>query len=346
MPPSGPAKSVILTCFCATLLFATNTISAEQNPITVTTTPIGELLYLPLNSAPATTFSLNESRVSPQTPGFITQISVRVGDRINRGELLAKLDCTINLSLQREAEASITSARAQLTLAQRQIRRTKTLREDRNISEETLNQRETDLKTTRAEVNRMEAALKKAQYDATQCRVVAPFAGVILERLAAEGEWITPGQPLVKLMDTERLEVSVQIPLHQADSLLQAEKLELLSGGVHYQLILRHLLPIVDRRGRNREGRLEFRDEKALPGSSGRLQWRAPNAHLPADILVRRDGKLGVMLEQDSRAHFHPLPDALEGHPAVTDLPPRSYVILQGRQKLADGDNVRVSNPD
>ncbi|MCB1867433.1 MAG: efflux RND transporter periplasmic adaptor subunit [Gammaproteobacteria bacterium] len=335
-----------IKCFCSLLLFTTTCVKAQQQPITVTTVSIGELRYLPLNSAPATTLSLNESNVSPQTPGFIRQIRVRVGDLVKQGEPLAELDCTINLSLQKQATASLRSAQAKLDLAERQIRRTKTLRAERNISEETLNQREADVEIARAELNQATAALEKREYDVRQCRINAPFTGLVLERLAAEGEWITPGQAVVQLMDTRHLEVSAQIPLNLIDSLMQAEMPELLIAGKRYRLRLRRLLPVVDRRGRNREARLDFSDSTALPGSSGRLEWHASDFHLPADILVQREGELGVMLEQNGIVRFHPLPHALEGLPAVVELPVESRVILYGRQKVVDGDAVQVTGQE
>ena len=193
--------------------FTTTCVKAQQQPIIVTTVSIGELRYLPLNSAPATTLSLNESNVSRQTPGFIRQIR-HWGRPGQTGEPLAELDCTINLSPQKQATASLRSAQAKLDLAERQIRRTKTLRAERNISEETLNQREADVEIARAELNQATAALEKREYDVRQCRINAPFTGLVLERLAAEGEWITPGQAVVQLMDTRHLEVSAQIPLN------------------------------------------------------------------------------------------------------------------------------------
>jgi len=344
MPTSCTTGPAVLTYFWLPLLIAIFPVSAQESLITVTTTSAEELRYLPLYSAPATTLSLNESRVSPQTPGFIMQIPVRVGNQIKRQELLAELDCTTNLSLQRQAEASIKSAEAKLNLAQRQISRTKRLRAERNISEEILNQRESDFETARAELSRATAALEQAQYAVRHCRITAPFNGVVMERLAAEGEWITPGQPVVRLIDTKRLEVSAQIPLHQVDSLMQTKKPELLIDGVSYPLQLRRILPVVDRRGRNREARLEFAENQALPGSGGRLQWRAANFHLPADIPVRRGAELGVMLEKKGTALFHPLADALEGHPAAIDLPGETKIILQGRQWVADGNRIQVSN--
>ena len=335
---------VVASLFWLALFLALTPASAQEEPARVTTAALADLLYHPLYTAPATTLSLNESRVGPRTPGFILRLPVRVGDRIEQGNTLAELDCTTNGTLLKQADAARASAHAQLMLAQRQIKRSQTLRKERNISEEVLNQRQADLETAQAELNQAVAALERAQYDSDQCRITAPFTGIVLERLAAEGEWISPGEPVVRLLDSERLEVSAQIPLHQVDTLVAADTPVLTAGDVRYPLHLRHLLAVVDSRGRNREARLEFIQAQALPGSSGRLQWRSTRPHLPADLLVRRQ-QLGVMLEENGSARFHPLPDALEGHPAVIDLPGHSRIILQGRHSLSDGDPVQLSEP-
>lgn len=345
MSPTGTNDRSILLTICLLLMLVTP-VMAEQAVTMVTTRSIGELIYLPLNSAPATTLSLNESHVSPQTQGYLVSVPVRVGDHVDQGQLLAELDCTVNISLQTQAEAAIRSAQARVDLARRQIARTKALRKERNIAEETLDQRESDLEIARAELNQAIAMADKSHHEARQCKITAPFSGVIVERLAAEGEWVAPGATLVRLLDSERLEISAQIPLDQVDSLLQAKSPELLVGNEHHPVHLRQLLPTIDQRGRNREARFEFTGSKALPGSSGRLQWLDSRNHLPADIPVRRDGQLGVMLAQNGRAHFHPLKHALEGHPVVIDLPPETPVILGGRQKVQDGDIIQIAEQD
>lgn len=343
---TGIKNKSFLAEICMLLPMLTATVAAEQTAIAVTTESIGELAYQPLNSAPATTLSLNDSRVSPQTSGYILSLPVRVGEQVEAGQLLAELDCTVNISRQKRAKAALESAQARVDLARRQIVRTKALRKERNIAEEILDQRESDLETAHAELDQATAGLEETRHAVRHCSITAPFKGVVTERLAAEGEWVVPGATLVRLLDTERLEVSAQIPLDQIDSLRQAKFPELLVGNERYPLSLRLMLPTVDQRGRNREARFDFTGNAALPGSSGRLQWLDSQFHLPADIPVRRQEKLGVLLELNGRARFHPLPHALEGHPAAIDLPPKTQVILTGRQKVEDGDIVQIVDQD
>lgn len=322
------------------LLLSAGITCAEEDATLVSTASIGETRIYPEESAPATTLSLNDSRISAETSGRIQVLQVRVGDRVNAGDLLGELDCRDNQLRLRQAGAAVTVAQAQLTLANRQIERTRSLHKDRNISEELYNQREADQKSARANLTSATAAREEADVAVARCRITAPFDGIVLERLASEGEWITPGQPLVRLLDSERLEVSAQIPSDRVESLIQGSGYTLDANRERYALTLRHLLPVVQSRERNREARFTFTAGAALPGSSGRLLWKAATPYLPADLLLRREGRLGVFLAEAGRARFHPLASALEGQPAAIDLPPSSRLIIEGRAGLSDGDPV------
>ena len=83
------------------------------------------------------------------------------------------------------------------------------------------------------------------------------------------------------------------------------------------------------------------------PGTSGRLQWYSSSL-LPANLLSRRNGKLGVLVAETAGgklvARFVPLDGALEGRPAMIDLPGETIVIVEGRHKLAPGDEIGIAN--
>ncbi|MCP3870996.1 MAG: efflux RND transporter periplasmic adaptor subunit [Gammaproteobacteria bacterium] len=312
------------------------------SPTQVTTTRLEQLLFKPEYTAPATALSLNDSRIGAETSGRILKLPVRVGDLIRQGDSLGELDCQFNEIRRSKAQASVRAARSRVTLATRQIERSRSLKRERNISEELYNQRENDLQTANADLAALESTLEEARLAVEHCRLIAPFTGVVMERLAGEGEWVSPGQPLVRLLDSERLEVSAQVSVDRVDSLRAATSLELVTNRGRFTLQVRRLVPFVNSRGRTLEVRLEFMDRSAMPGAAGRLVWQDHRPHVPADLPIRRDNQLGLILADGNQARFLPLPDALEGHPAAVDLPSGTQLVVEGRQGLSHGDPIQV----
>jgi hypothetical protein len=64
---------------------------------------------------------------------------------------------------------------------------------------------------------------------------------------------------------------------------------------------------------------------------------------LPANLVIRRNGELGVFVHRAGKAVFKPLPGAQEGRPVAVELPSGTEVIVRGRDRLQDGDAVTVS---
>jgi RND family efflux transporter MFP subunit len=319
------------------LLLATMALNAgAQERIThVTTATLGDQVIYPEFSVPATTLSINDSRISAETSGRILELPVLVGDQVEKGQPLASLDCRNNRARLQQARATLEAVRSRNTLAKRQIERTLSLRQTQNVSQELLDQRESNLNTTRADRQAQQARLEETELEVERCQIQAPFAGIVMQRLKAEGEWVTPGQPVIHLLDSERLEVSAQVPVDRVASINHASGFMLTTNQGEYPLRLRRVLPVVESRGRNREVRFRFDTDSALPGSTGRLSWRSSSPHIPADIPVRRGDRLGIFLARDGKARFHPLPDALEGQPAAINLPPASRIVIEGRHGLS-----------
>ncbi|MEW7982905.1 MAG: efflux RND transporter periplasmic adaptor subunit [gamma proteobacterium symbiont of Phacoides pectinatus] len=334
-----PHFGALLLCLLPCLLWAPA--RAGEQEIRITAVPLGERLFYPRHSAPATTLSLNDSRIGAETAGRLLELPVQVGERVAHGDPLARLDCRENQLRRRQAEGRLENTEARLQLARRQIERADSLRRERNVSEELLDQRRAEASMAAAEREIAHAALGTARLDEERCQVSAPFDGIVLERLAGEGEWVAPGQPLLRLLDSARLEVSAQVPLDRIEELRQAREPRFEADGV-YPVRISRVVPAVETRGRHREVRLAFSGARALPGSAGRITWRSPTAHLPTDLIQRRGEQLGVFLLEGEQARFHPLPQALEGHPSATGLPAASLLIIEGRHGLRDGQHVRA----
>lgn len=317
---------------------------AAEAAIPVTVRPLEAVLETSKYSAPASVVARNRAALSAEISARIQTIPVLIGDTVERGDLIVQLDCRQYRSQLDSARAGLAELRSRRRLAANQLQRARNLEKQRNVSEEVVDQRRTDLSSLEAQIRGQQAAMEQAELQVERCAIRAPFRAAVLRRPAAVGEWANPGTPLIELVELDNREVSAALREAQLEALPQAGALHFEYLGRHRELALRGTLPTVDPQTRTREVRLRFRAEPAPIGSGGRLIWRGERRLLPAEYLVRRDGRLGVFLLEADRARFHALPEALEGQPAEIELPADSRLIIEGRQRLGDGDRVTAAD--
>lgn len=324
----------------ANLILLLSTSVWSDDAIHVTTQTAAELLFHPERSAPAEVVPLNDTRLSAEINARVLEISVRVGQGVKAGDLLVRLDCRDYGSRLEAQKASVRALETRLRLARAQLERARNLKKERNISEEEVDSRETEVLALEAELVAQREAAKQALLNQDRCEISAPFNAVVKERLASVGTLAAPGTPLVHLIQLDEVEVSAQVRPAEADEGAQAQSVHFSYLGRRYPLRLLRAPPMVNPNTRTIEVRLGFVDEAVAPGASGRIHWRSKSAYVPADLLVRRNGVLGVFLFNDNHAHFQPLTGALEGQPARADLPEDALLILEGRHSLQDGARV------
>lgn len=314
-------------------------IQAEE-AVSIKAKRAADLLFFPDRSAPAEVVPLNDASLSAEINARIDQIAVRVGDQVKAGDLLARLDCRDYRSSLEAQKATRKALESRIALARAQLKRARNLKKARNISDEEVDRRETELQAQRAELAAQKERETQARNNVARCDIKAPFNAVVSERLASVGALASPGTPLLHLVQIDDSEVSARVRPEEAAEGAAAESVRFSYLGRDYPLKLLRLLPVVEPRTRTLEVRFGFSEQAAPPGASGRIHWRSAAAHLPADLPIRRDGGLGIFLLNDGQAHFHPLPKAREGRPAAVDLPADARVITEGRQGLQDGDPV------
>ncbi len=312
----------------------------EALPVTVQV--LGELTVYPEEHAPATVVSLNKSRIAAEISARLEELPVKVGDRVEKGALLARLDCRDHLLEKKRQGARLRALDAQHELARFQLKRAESLAKDRNVSEELLNQRQAEMRVVEAQRQEQKIGIALVGRGIGKCALRAPFPALVTARLASLGEWLDPGVAVVKLLDLEDIEVSAQVPVTATGNLAAAGSIRFTNGEKAYPLELKVVLPSVDTRSRSREVRLTFTRDQGLPGTAGRIVWRNGAAHIPAALVIKRDGRPGIFTERDGQARFHPLPGAMAGRPAAITLAPETRVILEGRFSAHDGQRVQV----
>jgi RND family efflux transporter MFP subunit len=337
-------SSHLLSCALLIQLFLPSSGIASP-PTRVVTVPLETVLETPRYDAPATVVARDAPSVAAEVSATVVEVPVIIGDQVEPGDLLVRLDCA-RFEVQRDiARAALARAAAQRRFARRQLQRTQDLRRKNSISEELLDQRETELAASETDVDSAEAALRQSEIDTRSCEVRAPLAGVVVERHVSVGDYTTPGSPVADLVAVAGLEVSVRLRADQIATFTTAPSWSFVANGQVWPLRLRTVVPVLDALSRTREARLTFEDRAAIPGTPGRINWSGDTPLIPAGYIVRRKDALGVFVLAGQEARFIPLPDAQEGRPAPTTLPATTRLISEGRQRLNDGEAVLESDP-
>ncbi len=314
--------------------------SAGAAPVPVQLAPLSEVLVDLEHRAPAEVLPLNDSLMAAEVNAVVRSVGADVGARVAAGELLVELDDR-DYRLQLEAaEAALASAQARHAEAAAKLERARTLGASNYVSADELLTRETALAVGEAEIRSARAQVHIAQRNLDKCRVLAPFDGAVQERAAQVGAYVTVGSPLLRFVQSGQLELDAQVPEADAASLETASRLAFESRGQHWDVRLLRLSPVVDPGRRARRARFGFAGDVPEPGRSGELVWEVASGQLPASLLSRRGGALGVFLAREGRAEFVPVPGAEEGRPSPVDLPRDSQVVVQGQDRLQDGDPI------
>ncbi len=310
--------------------------------VPVTVVAVGDLLQQPRHSAPATVIARNSPSLSAEINARIDSIPVKVGDTVEPDTLLAQLDCRYYDSLLAAAKAGMEQLASERDFSAAQLKRAQGLKLKKGISDEGVEQRKSEWESYSARYRMLEETQRQAQLQVDRCQIRAPFRAVVVERLASSGSLATIGTPILKLVQLDDIEISARLREQESETLKESSNIWFEFFNKEYRLTLRRILPVIDSRTRTREVRLRFSEESAPVGAAGRVRWQGGPLQLPAGYLVRRNQLLGVFIVDGGKARFHPVAGAVEGQPAVIDLPAESLLIVEGRQRLSDGDAISV----
>lgn len=142
--------------------------------------------------------SRNAVTLSSELAARIATLPLRDGDAFREGQVLVSFDCSLFDSQLQKAEASAEAANAMVMSNQR-------LAELNSIGQYELATAQARLKEAQAEVAGMRTVVRR-------CAIAAPFNGRVGKRHAATHQYVTPGTPLLDIVETGTMEVQMIVP--------------------------------------------------------------------------------------------------------------------------------------
>lgn len=174
---------------------------------------------------PGTVRAAQTSEIASQIMGNVTQVAVREGDRVGRGQVLAIIDqAQPRAAVEQTTAAAMaagketTAADSQFVLAETTLRRYQQLYDKKSVSPQEYDEVKARLETAKARResaiasrDQAAAAVKQAQTVLGYTAIRAPFAGTIAAKKVDVGAMAVPGMPLFTIEDTARFRLEVPV---------------------------------------------------------------------------------------------------------------------------------------
>ncbi len=294
-----------------------------------------------------------EASIGAELAGLrLAEVRVDVGDRVQRGQLLAVFASDTLKADLAQLEAALAQARAAQADAVDNAERTRALRDTGALSAQQIQQALSGETAAKARVAAAEAAVQAQQLRLAQTRVVAPDDGVISARNATVGAIGGAGADLFKLIRAGRIEWRAEVPAAELVRLKAGDKAQLTTpAGRSVTGKVRRVAPTVDATSRNGLVYVDLPsgpEGDLKPGMFARGEFAfdsRPAMTLPASAVLLRDGRAVVMqvgADQKVTQTAVRVLARLDQRVAVEGLDANARVVRQGGAFLSDGDTVRT----
>ncbi len=334
--------------------FAAGAVAQQQvPPAAVVVETVARMSVAPTVPVTGTVYSRDDVQVTLGVEGRIEFVA-EPGTRVAAGDVIARIDTTQLELSHAEQSAQAERARAQLRFLDAQLRRQRELANTNVLSANELEQTESQRDVAASDLRIAELRLAQIDDQLERAVVRAGFAGVITERLRREGEDVSRGTVVARLLDTERLEVRVLAPLRYRDRVTVGDELRLYGFEREATGRVRALVPGSDPRNQAFELLIEIVGGShwsvgelvsvALPLRSGALSLVVPRDAL----ILRQDGNFVYRVTAEGTAERVSVTvgDSSGEHIAVQgDLAEGDRVVVRGAETLAPGQAVQILEP-
>lgn len=205
--------AVILTAFALNL--------AAQEPGEIgktalkTTVPVGtvtEKENMESGNYTGVVLSPQIVRIVPRVSGELLEIGFRDGDRIEKGQMLYRLDDIKYQAAVRNAEAQVAQCKAKVSYSRKSYERNSTLYERQAVSKDTWENAKSTLDSDLASQKAAEAELVSARQDLKDCTISAPIDGIVAATNYTVGNYLTPSSgTLITLFQVDPVRVRFSI---------------------------------------------------------------------------------------------------------------------------------------
>lgn len=305
----------------------------------------------------------------PKVAGRLQQVNVRLGDRVSRGQILAKIEDSEIREQVKQAEASFNVAQAtvrqreaDLKFAQTNFERSRSLFASQLLPQSAMDDADArqqaanaQLDLARAQFEQAKARLEELRINLANTVIASPVNGFVGKRNLDQGAYVTPNSSFISLVDIRVVKLLVNViesdlrrisPETAAMVQVDAYPGETFAGRVA------RIAPVLDPATRTASMEVEIPNPsfRLKPGMYARVSFVVEQHRqalvVPTNAVVDIDGKRGVfVVAEGDTAKFQPVLTGLEDsdRTEITEgLQEGDQIIATGAAGLREGDRIML----
>jgi RND family efflux transporter MFP subunit len=285
--------------------------------------------------APGSVIAQSTAQIAARTMGTVLQVSVREGDTVMRGQLLAQLDEREMSSRRNAAQAgaqgasagvtqatkAVAAAQAQADMMQKTYDRYSYLKEQKSVSPQEFDEVAAKQQAAQANLEQAKAALRQSEASSRQAeseahaadsvagysRIVTPFDGRVIRRMVEPGSLVSPGMSLFVVEDTSRYQLEATLPAEALAAVKKNALVRVQLDGLPEKSLTGKVAEVeggADPASHTLKARVDLPKESGVQsGMFGRAYFAQGEKRalvLPAEALVSRGQLRGIFVVDDT----------------------------------------------
>lgn len=293
--------------------------------------------------------------LASEVAGVIDNVNVKEGQRVKKGELLATLNSDLLSNEILSKEGALKQARAQYEKIQKDFSRFKTLYESESVSFKEYEDALFDMQAQKGNMESISYALELLKTQKRKKSIIAPYDGVILQKLLSQGEWVNAGAGVFNIAKITPLEATFEVPFAILRALKVGDSLKVWIANQMYNAKISAKIPLGDTKARTFPVKLAIDDPKQelIEGLEVRASFDVESDEsvllVPRDsILPTLEGNVIFIINGKSAKK---VAIEVKGYkdlnayivPLDWNLSVKDKVIIAGVERLSDGDKIEIN---
>ncbi len=303
---------------------------------------------------PGNIVSRQRAMIRPSRTGRLTRVLVNQGDRVQRGQLLARLDDHELPAHLEQIQAELAAAREDIDRAERTWAQLRRSHEKGAVAEQFVKDAEVKLRAAHARASVVMEAAQNATLVPEKQLITAPFSGTIMQFQAKTGQWVMPTDPLFVLAGEAQGEIEVSVNAADSQRILVGQVVLVTSDafpGLEWQETVTRLDTMAGQEADAGPVKVFISLGEQAPDlhpgqivdAEIRIAWNLHAIKVPFEALLNREGQVYLAVLQDGQVRMKPVITGIEDFAMAEirqGLGGHEKIILPRGLFLRDGDRA------